>query len=358
VSTTPPIAATGPLQKWPVEAAQSSADASANDRVVECWWLLSLYALVPLAVLIVAIDVLLLDRALQRAYLPSEPERWPFWTLIFGLPHIVASLLTMADREYLQHYRNSLLWPLILFFCISIAGYLGPQPLSYTLLFTIIATYTVIHVFSQQIGLTLMMMSTAPTVLFRWWKWFSIGAGLALYVALYGQSQFPHVALGTVRLGDLLAYFAGAMSLAVVALAIPLTRQSRTKIGTWYLWANVAMIVSAAAINSAGYTLFVILVPRIIHDVSAFIVYITHDTNRNRSQQHNALYRSTRLLRLPPILLLPAASIAIACVLTVNQHYTLVNVFILTVSFLHYYFEGFIWRGANPHRRHMSFRRG
>lgn len=341
----------------PEESTPVAAPALETQRVVECRWLLALYAVVPISLAIVAIDVLLLDHAWQRAYLPPEPERWAFWTVVFGLPHIVASLLTMADREYLAHYRHSLLVPALAFLAISAAGYLGPQPISQSLLFVIIAVYTVFHVFAQQLGLTLMMMSMGPTRTYKAWKWLAIAAGLAIYVVLYGQAYLPpNVDLGVVNLAGVLDSAAIALSVGVVALAIPLTRQARTRIGILYLWANVAMIVTACAINEIGYTLFVILIPRIIHDVTAFIVYITHDSNRNAAQPRNALYRLTGG-RIPPLVLLPAVSIAIAYVLTLNEHRVLVSVAILTISFLHYYFEGFIWRGSHPHRQYLSFRR-
>ncbi|TVP89095.1 MAG: hypothetical protein EA348_09120 [Pseudomonadaceae bacterium] len=65
----------------------------------------------------------------------------------------------------------------------------------------------------------------------------------------------------------------------------------------------------------------------------------------------------TIVFGLPPILLLPLLSVLLAWGLTSHQQYPLISIIILTVSFLHYYFEGFIWRGENPHRRQLSFRR-
>jgi hypothetical protein len=121
------------------------------------------------------------------------------------------------------------------------------------------------------------------------------------------------------------------------------------------MWSNVALLLSALLINHIGYTLFVILIPRVIHDLTAYTVYITHDRNRNRQGRINPLYRLTGGGRLSPLLLLPALSIAIAFVLSSHQHYPVISIAILTVSFLHYYFEGFIWRGPNPHRNYVNF---
>lgn len=110
-------------------------------------------------------------------------------------------------------------------------------------------------------------------------------------------------------------------------------------------------------IQEVGYSLFVILIPRVIHDVTAYIVYITHDRNRNKHEPVNSIYRLTSFTRLSPVILLPLLSIGFAFVLTSYRQYALISILILTMSFLHYYFEGFIWRGANPHRRYVNFRR-
>ena len=87
------------------------------------------------------------------------------------------------------------------------------------------------------------------------------------------------------------------------------------------------------------------------------MVYITHDRNRNKHKPINSIYRLTHFTRLSPIILLPLMSIGIAFMLTSYRHYALISILVLTVSFLHYYFEGFIWRGANPPRRYVNFKR-
>src|SRR5690606_24181446 len=92
--------------------------------------------------------------------------------------------------------------------------------------------------------------------------------------------------------------------------------------------------------------------------VTAYMVYVTHDRNRNGEAPVNGLYQLASFTRLSPVILLPLMSVGIAYLLTSCQHYVLVSILVLTVSFLHYYFEGFIWRGGNPHRRYVTFGRG
>ena len=326
-------------------------------HVIDCRWLLAIYAVIPLSVLLVVTDAWLFEGLAIYPRIPTQPEDWPFWTVIFGLPHIIASLITMADREYLTHYRHTLLWPLLVFAGIATAGYIGPQPLSYNLLFVFLAFYTIYHVLAQQLGLTLMMMGTPPSRTYRLWKWLLIIAGVAIYMNVYGERYLGNIWLGNVSLYDALTYTAALISAALIVLAIRLTPTSRYRIGVWYLWGNVALILSTLLIQEVGYSLFVILIPRVIHDVTAYIVYITHDRNRNKHEPINSIYRLTSFTRLSPVILLPLLSIGFAFLLTSYRQYALISILVLTVSFLHYYFEGFIWRGANPHRRYVNFRR-
>src|SRR5690606_38352385 len=106
-----------------------------------------------------------------------------------------------------------------------------------------------------------------------------------------------------------------------------------------------------------GYALYVILIPRIIHDVTAYMVYVTHDRNRTGEAPVNRLYQLARSTLRSPVILLPLTFVGIAYQLTDYQQHDLASILVLTVSFLHYYFEGFIWRGGNPHRRYVTFRR-
>lgn len=338
------------------EADRQAAVSPEGLRHLDCRWLFALYALIPLSLLAVALDRFVFD-GWMLARLPVNPEFWPFWTVVFGLPHIIASLLTMADREYLAYYRRVLFWPAVIFAGIAAAGLLGPQPLAFRLLFVFVAFYTVYHVMAQQFGLTLMIMGARPSRTYLAWKWCSILAAFAIYAMVYGQRELGAIYFGDTALFDLLGYAAGLLSAAVFVLGRQLARGARTRLGQWYLWGNVALVLSTYLVLEAGYLLFVVLMPRIIHDVTAYMVYVSHDTNRNRERPRNYLYRLTHFTRLPPLIVLPLVSGGIAYLLTASASIVWVNILVLTVSFLHYYFEGFIWRGNTPHRAWVSFKR-
>ena len=327
-------------------------------QVLDCRWLLALYAVIPVSLALVLVDSLVFDGRVVRQHIPVDPMHWPFWTVIFGLPHIVASLITMADSEYISHYRRTLALPFLGFAALTSLAIFGPQPMGQQSMFIFLAFYTIYHVLAQQLGLTLMMMGVPPSRTFKIWKWLSILCGFVIYVTVYTAGSLRYELVAGLSAFDFLMIIAGLMCAAVIVLAIKLTGASRNRIGVWYLWGNVAMLTSVLLIHEIGYTLFVILIPRVIHDITAFMIYITHDTNRNRAAPVNFVYRLTHFSKLPPIVVLPVASIAIAWVLTSLQNdYRLAVVIALTITFVHYYFEGFIWRGGNPHRQHIEFKR-
>ncbi len=324
---------------------------------IDCRWLLALYAVIPLSIALVALDVLLWNGWLLNEVLPDDPNDWPIWAVLFGLPHIIASMLTMADGEYLSYYRRTLLWPFCLFLFIAIAGHFGPQPLSYNLLFVFLAFYTIYHVLAQQLGLTLMMLGRRPDRLFTCWKWLAIMAGFAIYINVYGMRFLGDWALLGINGYQLMSLLAAGLCAGVLLLSWRLARLAKRGVGRWYLWANAAMLVSALVINEVGYTLFVILIPRVIHDLTAYSVYITHDRNRNRAGDGSWCYRLTHASGWSPFIVLPVSSLLVAYALNSYQHFAWINILILTLSFLHYYFEGFIWRGPNPHRQYVAFKR-
>ena len=244
----------------PAWAAPASASAVAEAaRQVDCRWLLALYAVIPLSLAFVAIDSLFLEQALLNSYLPSSPTNWAFWAVIFGLPHIVASLLTMADREYVAHYRRSLAWPLLIFAAISVLGIAGPQPLSYRLLFFVVAVYTAYHVLAQQLGLTLMMMNMAPSRAFKAWKWIALASGISICgvsaaIATGGAIRArPAV---PVVVSSLVVIFAVVEVLILPFLAQTFLSHEPLVAGAWL---GLAIKTDGAAVASSGITESLIL---------------------------------------------------------------------------------------------------
>ncbi|GGE39299.1 hypothetical protein GCM10007421_11600 [Halopseudomonas oceani] len=320
-------------------------------------WLLALYCVIPLSFIVVALDTLVLQRTLLHGLLPDDPNDWALWALLFGLPHIIASALTLSDRDYLRHYRWRLLPASLVFLLVCLAGWYGPQPLSYQLLFVFFAGFTVFHVLSQQLGIALVLSGRRPGRLFRLWKWAAIFAGMAIYLMVYGGQYLGRVQLAGIDGYRLFALLAGCFCAALILLTWQLARDCEERLGRWFIWANGLLLISAFAINELGYTLLVILMPRLIHDLTAFSVYITHDRNRQVRTSAGWLYRWLPSNGMTPFVVLPAASILIAWLLNSYQQHAFIGIAILLISFMHYYWEGFVWRGESPLRQHVRFRR-
>src|SRR6201999_2188491 len=95
-----------------------------------------------------------------------------YWTLVFGLPHIISSFQTVCDREYLAQYRALVLRIaaiVVLPLCLYLAGV--PQ----ALIFTVFALLTVYHVIAQQYGIALGVAGLRPSWLSRACKWGTAG---------------------------------------------------------------------------------------------------------------------------------------------------------------------------------------
>lgn len=131
-------------------------------------------------------------------------------------------------------------------------------------------------------------------------------------------------------------------------------KAAKNRLGIWYLWSNVAMVFACFIAVWFNYYAFVIVIPRVIHDITAFIVYATHDNNRNKDKPVNIFYRLTAFTRLPPWILCPIIAIAIAYPM-VHFKSQILTFIVFTLIYFHYYFENIIWRGNSLHRQQVSF---
>lgn len=309
--------------------------------------LLALYAVVPLAVAVMLVDQLALGSLLQRGVLPGAPEDWPAWTIVFGMPHVIAGLLTMADREYLVYYRRRFTWPLLGFGVISTAAAIGPGQVTFAVALWL-GFYTVTHLLTQQVGLTFTMLHAPPRSCMRLWKATMLVLGLLVYAGLYLDTNVPAASLGGLDPHGL-AVLGGALLLALLlGLTLVLARSAPDRCATAYVWGNWAMMAAVLAAFVLHYPVFILLIPRVIHDLTAYLVYFNHDRNRNAQHGHNLLYRRRRVA----VWILPAVSIGLAYGLQINDFPLFIAInFLLT--FMHYYIESVIWRRPHLHRRSL-----
>lgn len=316
-------------------------------RTLDRRHLLALYAVVPFAIAVMLLDRLALGSFLQRAVLPVAPEEWPAWTILFGMPHVIAGLLTMADRDYLVYYRRRFIWPLLGFSLVSVAAAIGPGQVTFGVSLWL-GFYTVTHLLTQQIGLTFTVLGAPFGTCMRLWKSTMLILGVLVYAGLYLDTNLPAASLGGLDPHGL-TVLSGALLLALLCgLTVVLARGAPDRCATAYVWSNFAMMAAVFAAFVLGYPVFILLIPRVIHDVTAYLVYFNHDRNRNADHGHNLLYRCRRVAPW----MLPAVSIALAYGLQINDFSLFIAInFLLT--FMHYHIESVIWRRPHLHRRFL-----
>lgn len=124
-----------------------------------------------------------------------------------------------------------------------------------------------------------------------------------------------------------------------------------------YFLATYAIIPATCAACLAGYPFLLVLIPRFIHDATAFAVYAVHDHNRNLTTKHNVIYRVLAPLHISPALLCIPLAIGLSWYFTANQYESVpVMIFLLFFALLHYYMEAYMWKREAPHRQNVIFK--
>lgn len=322
--------------------------------------LMLLYLVVPLALGVWAVDALLLDGAL-REQLPDKPTDYFLFELVFGWPHIVASTIILTTNvEYLGLYRRRLMVASGVVIAFFLVGYFT---LPYSVLFFVAATATIIHVLKQQIGIGRGAARTSSRT-YTLWGWASIGVGIVLYNALF-LSELAAYKSDLVRL-------AGILAVASLVLAVRLHREITTGLGRLFLWSNTALVVSALAFYAAGYGIFAIAVPRIVHDTTAFAFYVAHDVNKHRTGARNRLYRFANAVPGGTYWITPALAVGVAYLLEQHGdalfHWLSGSMFseampqavslgvLGYLGMMHYYYESFTWKTGSPYRQYVPMR--
>lgn len=324
--------------------------------------LLALYAIVPICLALQAYDQFFLGGYLQ-ATLPSSPKHYLVLQLLFGTPHILASAITLgSNADYVQFFKPKLLGMtafIILFFGV------GSLFIPYKVLYCITAIWTVYHVLKQQHGIARGIYQL-PGWTFNSLLALSVGAGIAVYLGIFLKNSLAP--LQTLWLQN------SAVGLCLGLLVMTLVGQAWVKslFGKVFLWANSLLVFSSCFLYLHQYYFLAILVPRLVHDATAFIVYVTHDYNRHHEQPENGIYRWAAHWHLPIILVLPMLAFGLTFMLQVYGDALINEIvhFLFDVeirkaatlgivgylSLMHYYTEGFTWRQGSPYRQFIRFK--
>jgi hypothetical protein len=327
------------------------------------YYLLSkVYIIIPFCLVIYALDRLFFDSYLQ-ANLRISPESYFWLGLFFGTPHIIASnVILLTNLDYIKFYWRSLVGVTLFIICFFA---IGNALLSYYTLFALVATTTIIHVVKQQIGIG-NSSARLSGLWFNLWSWAIIVSGILLYNAIYLQYVLSQEHVYVIKIALLV------VAVLTVMLAIICHRSISNNMGKTFLWFNTLMMLSSLFFYQEKYYFFAVLGPRFIHDVTAFVIYCTHDYNRHSRNAKNALYRLINKVHVSSFIAVPIIAIVITYLINV---YVDVAVELITMplfnmkvnriisfsligylSLLHYYTESFTWRNPSPYKQFIRFK--
>ena len=326
-------------------------------------WLLGLYAIIPLCLALQMIDAGFLQ-GFVRAHLPDKPGHFLLFQILFGTPHILASTLVLVgNADYLKFYQRKLI---VMTAAIAIAFGIGSLFIPYQVFYVLVAAWTVYHVLKQQHGVA-RGVCRLPSSAFYLLLWTSVAAGLFVYIGIFLKNSLD--AQQTVWVKQM----AAGLCVGLVLSAVYSQRYVTTTFGKWFLWSNVLLVLSSFYLYLQQYYFLAILVPRLVHDATAYIFYVTHDYNRHHAHPQNFLYRYAARCHIHIFIVLPVCSFALAFVLQAygDEWVRLITEFFFGVgirkaitlgllgylALMHYYTESFTWKQDSPYRRYIAFSR-
>lgn len=334
------------------EALTTSGALSGLPLQVQYKTLLKFMGFAPLALFLVALDQMLLDGAFRHA-MHLDAETMINLMAILTFPHIIASLVSFADPEYARFYKKPLLRGLAISFAlplvsIAVTGVGGVM--------MAVAFYSLYHNIMQQFGIASMMLGKRPDKTYNIMKWLLVLPSCLGYAVV----TFPFFP-GMADYRELYMQLVGAMLAIACLLALHYYLKihkdpSVPIIGKQYFASNALWMLVSYILIVTGYDNFAILVSRVVHDFTAYWIYMVHDQNRNRDKVHNPIYILPNMLGLKPrhVLLPFSIGISIGLLMLEGSGY-LMAIIIAAFNVMHYYIEGHTWKRGTPHRRYVPF---
>ena len=198
--------------------------------------------------IVTLVDKFLLESMVLN-WLPTRPEKWAFWLIIFSLPHIISSFITMFDTDNIVLYKKKIIKAIILLvglsflFNLIIPNFLANSELyNYQLIFfAIYGFFTVYHVTSQQLGIGLILSRLPPDLNFSIFKWLSIFLAFVLFLLVVFSSAVNEQNAYLVKYGH---YISGVLLVICCHFGWALTIKTRLKQGKIYIYLNLMMFGS------------------------------------------------------------------------------------------------------------------
>ncbi|MBC7766385.1 hypothetical protein H7Y21_00080 [Arenimonas sp.] len=206
------------------------------------------------------------------------------------------------------------------------------------------AIVTTNHGMGQQFGLT-SAIARYKGAYFTWWKSLGLIINNLVYFLFYFSIKIkPNI------LQDLLILTAGLMAIFLI-LTVYMNKQITRREGTTYSWYAFSLIFFAFLMVFSGYKFFAMLVTRVIHDLTAFYFYNTHNVNKwydNKNSKIHAWLVSGKFIKYAIVFLItPLMAIIVARGISLFASFTILN----CISLFHYWTESFTWKNGTPHRK-------
>lgn len=304
--------------------------------------LAGVYLILPAMALLALADVFLFNRTIQ-SFMPTDLSGFLWYVILFNLPHIIASYFSFADTEYLAHYRTQILTRLPLVLLAFVLLIIFAPTLSWLAL----VAYTFYHMVSQQAGIGY-LYGGKPHRLHMTWKWVAIVITTLAYLNSVQPSFLENFVSESILFWTLVVGH-----VVFLALSIPIARSLKLGKGSAYFVLTVTAILEGYLLILVGYPILSLFLWRFMHDVTAMIIYATHDHNRAAVSNKNLAYRFIPRALVPIAFLVPLLAIAVALPIS----FTLYNASLMFGTLIlvaHCYLESFIWKNGTPHRKHLA----
>jgi len=249
---------------------------------------------------------------------------------------------------------------------IAIVFGIGSLFIPYQVFYVLVAAWTVYHVLKQQHGVA-RGVCRLPQWAFYLLLWFSVATGLFVYIGIFLKNSLDTQQTEWVK------QIAGLLCAGLFLSAVYCQRYVTTAFGKWFLWSNIFLVLSSFYLYVQQYYFLAILAPRLVHDATAYIFYVTHDYNRHHNHPQNFIYRYAARWNVHIFIVLPVCSFVLAFVLqaygddivkAITEFFFGVEIrkaitlgFLGYLALMHYYTEAFTWKQDSPYRRFIEFSR-
>jgi hypothetical protein len=266
-----------------------------------------------------------------------------------------------SNVEYLKFYKLK-----IILMTVAIAAFFGIGSLfiPYLVFYVLVACWTVYHVLKQQHGVA-RGICHLPAWAFYLLLWLSVAAGIVVYILIFLKNTLD------TQQTEWLKHAAAGLCIGLALSTVLCQRYVATSFGKLFLWANTLLVLSSFYLYIQQYYFLAILVPRLVHDATAYVFYVTHDYNKHYQHPQNFIYRYAARCNVHVFVVLPAISFVLAFALQnygdaavnliTNSIFGIESRKVITVGLLgylalmHYYTEAFTWKQGSPYRRFIAF---